>query len=125
MLRDGDHSPIIRSGCVFHHSRSKLAVVPASALTAVDCVNSNTVYSTVLGVYWTVGMLRVRVPKITRAWTASGLTSYTVEQQLVYKYAGGKGWNSAYNPTTGVYEYLKDSDGNQVYDYPPSAVVLV
>jgi hypothetical protein len=125
VLYRGEHSPVIRSGCVFIHQRNKLATVPAAALTAVDCVNASNVYSTVLGIWFTAEMLRVRVPKISRTWTTGGLTAYSVTQQFVYKYAGGKGWNSVYNNATGQYDYLYNAAGNRVYNYPLSNVVLV
>ncbi len=125
VLYQGDNSPIIRSGCVFNHVRNKLATVPVASLTAVDCVNASNVFSTVLGIWWTAEMLRVRVPRISRTWTTGGLTSYSVHQQFVYKYGGGKGWNSVYNPVTGEYDYKYNAAGNRVYDYPLSSVVLV
>ena len=124
VLLRGEHSPIIRSGCIFNHVRSKLAVVPSTVLTAADHVNAGTVWSTVLGFYFTAETLRIRVPRISRTWTTSGLTSYSVHQQFVYKYADGKGWNTVYNNYTGAYDYLYNTAGVRVYNYPTSAVVL-
>lgn len=116
---------ILRATCVFHHQRKKLAMVPATALNSAGCVNSGQVNSTILGVWFAAETLRIRVPHINRTWTTSGMTSYFVHQEFVFKSNGCLGWNSQFNPSTGQYQYVYDENGNRKYDYALSGVVLV
>ena len=118
-------TPPIRPGCVYHRIRRKVAIVPAAALGQAGYVNSNLVYSVVLGIGFNPGFLRARVPGITRTWTQAGLTSYSIHQQFVYRYNGGHGWNSQYNPETGSYAPIYNEASVRIYDYPLTAFYIV
>ena len=115
----------VRSGCVFHHIRKKVAMINPTVLSAAGLVNASTVYSTVLDISFSAETLRVRVPQIKRAWTVSGLTNYFVHQQFVFKSNGGLGWNAGFDASTGTYRYYRDDQGNRVYDYATTAISLV
>jgi hypothetical protein len=116
---------IHHGGCVFQHTRFRLSSVPPALLTNVNCVNRTVMSSSILGVTFAAESLRTAVPNISRAWTTSGITTFTVVQQFHFRYAGGKGWNSVYDPTTGLFDYVKDKSGNRIREYPLGTLILL
>ncbi len=118
------HPYVLRSGAIFNHVRRKLGVVPPEIITQVDYVNSAVASSVILGITFAAETLRALMPKISRAWTVSGLTSYYVHQRFAYRSNGGLGWNSAYRADAGAYQYVYDANSNRLYDYPLTSFVL-
>lgn len=122
---EGNQKPYIPiSGAVFSHTRCKLALVPTAVLTQANCVNATALYSQVLGITFAAETLLAQVPRIKRTWTVSGMTSFKVEQDFVFKSNGGLGWNSCYRPENGAHEYVYDENGVRLRDYATAAFVL-
>jgi hypothetical protein len=123
-IHRNDMPPLQRSGCVFHHIRYKLPVVPGNILTIGDCVNSNQIFCPTLNMWFAAGTLLSTVPYISRTWTTSGLTPYIVHQQFIYKYGGGYGWNSVFDSGTGTYSPSYNSSGTRIYQHPLATFTL-
>ncbi|MEA3351189.1 MAG: hypothetical protein U9Q82_11245 [Chloroflexota bacterium] len=95
----------------------RLLSVPSMVYTHMGYLNSNTVFTHILGIYFNPYFLLYRGAVVTRQLTAAGLTRFNVKHIFSYDYRGGLGWNAIWRPGTG-YAYIYGSDGNQVFPYP-------
>jgi len=113
------------SGCVFHHVRNQAGLIPAGVLTSVGSVNSNVVYSSILGIWFAAETLRVAVPEIKRSWTTAGMINYSIHQKFYYRYGGGYGWNGFFDSTTATFQPAYNASGSRLRDFSLAGVTLV
>lgn len=106
-----------QSGLVLHHVRKKLALVPDIVFDTVDGVNAGVISTVILMRSFAKETLFVSAPHIDRTWTVSGMTSFNVHQQFVYRSNGGLGWNAIFNPKTASFGYLY-ANNSRIYNYP-------
>ncbi len=105
----------------------RLGAVPSSVFTLGGYINSNTVFTKILGVYILPTFLRYDNAVVRRTQTAAGITTFKVTHVAQYVYNNGFGWNGVWNRfagASGAYAPIFDADGNQRFPYPSAAFNL-
>ncbi len=107
----------------------RLGAVPDSVYVLEGFINSNTVFTKILGAYILPTFLLYRGANVTRTQTAAGFTTFKVKHFCSYTFnadanGNGLGWNGVWNPETKAYALIYDVDGNQIFPYPSTTFNL-
>lgn len=100
---------------ILHYHR--LHAIPAGVYNLKGYMNSNTVFTKILGTYFEPFFLRYEGAYVNRTVTASGITMFSVKHYFSHAYNDGLGWTGVLRQSTGRYAKIYDADGNQRFPY--------
>ena len=114
----------LHPGMTYDLEYHRLGAVPNLVYTLGGFINSNTVFTKILGAYILPTFLLYREANVTRTQTAAGFTTFKVKHFCSYTFNDGLGWNGVWNPEEKAYGPIYDVDGNQIFPYPSTTFDL-